>query len=125
MEKDYGPDNEFAVLSGQCFEYKDNEYTYKMCPFDTCTQRSNNGGADTRLGSWTDWNGPEETRYTQMKFSGGQQCWNGPARSAIIILHCAATNSLKQVTEPNRCEYEMHFETPAACSKPNLNHDEL
>jgi len=125
MEKDYGSDNVFSVLSGQCFEYKDNEYTYKMCPFDSCSQRSNSGGAETRLGSWSDWQGPQENRYSQMKFSGGQQCWNGPSRSATIHVHCGTTNSLNTVSEPNRCEYEMHFNTPAACSKPDLNHDEL
>ena len=48
-----------------------------------------------------------------MKFSGGQQCWNGPARSAIIILHCAATNSLKQVTEPNRYDKGEYYTSKA------------
>ena len=34
LEKDYGAESVYAVLQGQCFEYTDNEYTYKMCPFD-------------------------------------------------------------------------------------------
>merc|ERR1711892_375159 len=118
LEKDYGEDKVFAVLSGQCFEYTDNEYTYKMCPFDHCTQ----GG--TRLGNWGEWTGPEGDPYASMKFTGGQTCWNGPARSTIVHLHCGVDNDVTSVSEPNKCEYEMHFSTPAACKLP-AGHDEL
>ena len=41
-----------------------------------------------------------------------------------IVLKSALPNIVDN-TVFFRCEYEMHFETPAACSKPNLNHDEL
>ena len=40
--------------------------------------------------------------YFQMKFTGGQQCWNGPTRSATILLHCGTENKLTSVSEPNR-----------------------
>merc|ERR1719244_2071181 len=129
LEKDYGSESEFLVLQGQCFEYTDNEYKYKMCPFDHCSQRGKHGGSETRLGSWGEWVGPEgEGRYSKMKFTGGQGCWNGPARSTLVHLHCGTENHLNQVSEPSRCEYEMHFTTPAACNKlleAGLGHDEL
>jgi len=125
IAKDYGPDDEFLALSGQCFEYTDNEYVYKMCPYESCSQRSKVGGSETRLGSWVDWSGPENNKYGLMKFTGGQQCWNGPARSTMVYVHCGLDTQLTSVSEPNRCEYEMHLTTPAFCSKPNFSHDEL
>ena len=64
MDKDYGLDGEFMVLAGQCFEYTENQYTYKMCPFDHASQREKHGGGDTRLGSWGSWEGPAGARYT-------------------------------------------------------------
>lgn len=45
-----GPKSEFFPLKDQCFEYSEREYTYKFCPFDSASQRSKNGGGDTRLG---------------------------------------------------------------------------
>lgn len=50
MAMDTGPSNEFYPLKDQCFEYSEREYTYKLCPFDSASQRSKNGGGDTRLG---------------------------------------------------------------------------
>lgn len=67
--KDYGPEEEFAALSGQCFEYTDQEYTYKLCAFDYSSQRSNSqGGGETRLENWEKW---EDELYTTMVYEHG------------------------------------------------------
>jgi len=131
ISKDYGPEEEFASLSGQCFEYTDQEYTYKMCAFDYCSQRPNSqGGGETRLGNWEKW---EDELYTAQLYEHGVQCWNGPQRSTRVIMRCGLRNALVASTEPNRCEYQFIFETPALCKEIDLadndsleqNHDEL
>lgn len=111
---DFGMDSVFYPLKGECFKYNDLEYTYSLCPFDRAIQESQNG-AHTELGKWADWIGPVENKYSAQKYDNGLQCWNGPARSAIVKIHCGIENRLTSVKEPSRCEYLFDFETPAAC----------
>ena len=115
-ERDYGPDEEFAVLDGSCFEYADLEYVYSLCPFGRASQRSKSGGTDVSLGNWSEWLGEGDAKYTKAKYDRGLTCWNGPARSTIVTLKCGTKDALLSVSEPSRCEYAMEFTTPAVCN---------
>lgn len=89
-------------MEGQCFEYSDREYTYKLCPFDYGSQRPKHGGSETRLGSWGSWEGTEENRYARMKYDRGVQCWNGPQRSLKVFLPCVFFRALLLMFFVNR-----------------------
>ena len=128
LDRDYGAEQEFTSLDGECFDYTDLEYVYTLCLFGKAAQKSKSGGSDITLGHWNDWTGPEGQKYSKMKYDRGLTCWNGPARSTIVNLSCGRENKLISVTEPSRCEYAMEFSTPALCN-PSVEsadtHDEL
>lgn len=128
LDRDYGAEDEFAPLDGECFEYSDLEYVYTLCMFGKATQRSKFGGNDVVLGHWHEWAGPDGQKYSKMKYDRGMTCWNGPARSTMVTVTCGKENKLISVTEPMRCEYAMEMSTPALCnisSETANSHDEL
>lgn len=114
LAADYGPSNVFLPLKGQCYSFKDREYTYTLCPFERATQESTSG-MQTELGRYSGWAGPAEDPYSKQKYEGGIQCWNGPARSALINIECGVEDKVTAVIEPAKCEYVYNFITPAAC----------
>lgn len=119
-----------SFFQGQSFEYHDNEYIYKLYPFDKTSQHPKSSSSETQLGVWGKWSGSETNKYEQMTFEQGQSCWNGPQRSTIVKISCGRENKIVSVAEPNRCEYLFEFTTPAACREVFVDiqeeiHDEL
>lgn len=130
LEKDYGLQQEFATLDGQCLEYEDKEYVYKLCLFQKVTQKAKNGGAEVGLGNWGEWAGDSDNKYSSMKYTNGVACWNGPNRITTVNIICGLETRLLSVTEPFRCEYKIELSTPAACNElyatqQHSAHDEL
>lgn len=114
LNSDFGPSNVFFPLKGKCYSYNDHEYTYTLCPFERAAQESTSG-MQTELGRWAGWAGSSDNLYSKQKYEGGIQCWNGPARSALINIACGVEDKITSVTEPAKCEYVYDFITPAAC----------
>ena len=50
-----------------------------------------------------------------MKYENGGHCWNGPARSTLVILACAEKDEIWKVSESEKCVYRMEVGTAAAC----------
>ncbi|XP_072255623.1 glucosidase 2 subunit beta isoform X1 [Pyxicephalus adspersus] len=127
---DFGSHGEFSYLYGQCYELSTSEYIYRLCPFNRVTQKPKAGGSETNLGIWGAWAGPENDKFSAMKYEQGTGCWQGPSRSTLVKLFCGKETVVTSTSEPSRCEYLMEFYTPSACRQPAEvpqpeDHDEL
>ncbi|XP_053907820.1 LOW QUALITY PROTEIN: glucosidase 2 subunit beta [Cuculus canorus] len=124
---DFGPQGEFWYLHGHCYELPTSEYIYRLCPFKRVSQKPKHGGADTNLGTWGSWSGPEGDRFAAMRYEHGTGCWQGPNRSTTVKLSCGTETAVTAASEPSRCEYLLELVTPAACRDPpeRGEHDEL
>ncbi|XP_059847880.1 glucosidase 2 subunit beta isoform X2 [Hypanus sabinus] len=125
---DFGPDGEFSYMFSQCYEMTTNEYIYKLCPFNKVAQKPKHGGTETSLGVWGSWAGPEDNKFSIMKYEHGTGCWQGPNRSTTVKLSCGKETAVLSTSEPSRCEYLMEFSTPAFCQEVQdggSEHDEL
>jgi protein kinase C substrate 80K-H len=104
---DYGPDAAFYKLKGVCADLSAGAYKYTVCPFGRATQDG------THLGTFSGWKAG--AGHSVMQFTGGQGCWNGPARSVAVTLECGLTEALLAIDEPEKCTYAARMSTPAAC----------
>lgn len=117
----YGPEGEWKKLHGTCIEKDTGDYTYEVCFFEDAKQKPNKGGSSHSLGRFSSWNdapgitpgSPEY--YGKMYYTRGTKCWNGPQRSATLIVSCGVENALLSVAEPEKCEYQFKITSPAAC----------
>jgi protein kinase C substrate 80K-H len=128
LKKDYGPDDIFRALKGQCIVAESGEYNYEHCFMDHTTQKPQKGGMDTNMGNFVhiefvtvdeeepaDGKGLGSGERIALKYENGAHCWNGPARSTQVILACYETNEIWKVIEAEKCVYRMEGGSPAAC----------
>ncbi|KAK9325674.1 glucosidase II beta subunit-like-domain-containing protein [Lipomyces orientalis] len=111
LTADFGDDDVFRALAGECIDIESGEFTYEMCFNDKATQKGKSGGP-TKLGNFDKIDGGK------MYFTNGAKCWNGPHRSAVVEMQCGEKNKILSVSEPAMCEYSLKIVTPALCTKP-------
>ena len=139
---DYGADDVFRALKGQCISKDSGEYTYELCWLDKTKQKSKKGGSHTMMGSFVsldkvmvddqlppDGKGLGSGERVALRYENGQHCWNGPNRSTLVVLACAEKDELWKITEEEKCVYRMEVGTPAVCrdgeKKEEVPKDEL
>lgn len=132
LAADFGPDDVFRALKGQCVSTDSGEYTYEVCFMEKTMQKPKKGGGHTNMGNYVrmekilvDDNLPANGKglgsgeRIAMKHEGGQHCWNGPNRSSTVILACAEENEVWKIMEEEKCVYRLEVGTPAVCEVLN------
>ena len=128
LETNYGVDDVFRALKGQCVSKDSGEYTYELCWLDKTKQKSKKGGSQTTMGNFVsidkiivddevppDGKGLGSGERVALRYENGQHCWNGPNRSTLVVLACAEKDEVWKVTEEEKCVYRMEVGTPAVC----------
>lgn len=132
LDKDFGPDDVFRALKGQCVSTDAGEYTYELCFMERTTQKPKKGGGHTNMGNFVrldkvtvdedlpaNGKGLGSGERIAMKHENGQHCWNGPNRSTTVLLACAEENEIWKIMEEEKCVYRMEVGTPAVCEALN------
>ncbi|KAF2019703.1 glucosidase 2 subunit beta precursor [Aaosphaeria arxii CBS 175.79] len=142
LAKEYGPDDVFRALKGQCIEKDSGEYTYEFCFLERTTQKPKRGGGNTGMGNFVriekivvdedlpaDGKGLGSGERYALQYENGQHCWNGPNRSTQVVLACAEKDEIWKIIEQEKCVYRMEVGTPAVCEPKKAaqgkGHDEL
>ncbi|SPO07475.1 related to alpha glucosidase II beta subunit [Cephalotrichum gorgonifer] len=135
LDKDYGPDDIFRALKGQCIAKDSGEYTYELCWFQKTSQKSKKGHGNTNMGDFAridremsdeeerhDGKGLGSGERMVLRYENGQSCWNGPRRRTDVWLACAEKEEIWRVSESEKCVYKMEVGTPAACEPAPAAH---
>ena len=142
LAKDYGTDDVFRALKGQCVSRDSGEYTYELCWLEQTKQISKKNHGQTTMGKFAsfdtvivddelmaDGKGLGSGERVALKYENGQHCWNGPNRSTLVVLACAEKDEVWKVTEEEKCVYRMEVGTPAVCGlleqRAEVKKDEL
>ena len=121
----YGLAGELYGMRDTCFKVESGKYEYETCVFGKATQRDigqTSGG--THLGNFEKVELNEEDGQRTLMWGSGTKCWNGPSRSAEVVVTCGAENKLLTADEPETCRYVFTMESPIGCDekfKQNLN----
>jgi protein kinase C substrate 80K-H len=128
LAKDYGVDSIFRALKSTCIQKDSGEYTYELCFLGSTKQKPKKGGADQNMGNFVsfgtemvddeispDGKGMGKGERIIMRYENGGHCWNGPARSTLVVLGCAEKEEIWKIAESEKCVYRMEVGTAAVC----------
>jgi protein kinase C substrate 80K-H len=116
---DFGPDDAWLPLAGECAETLGGHFTYRVCLFDAAHQ-VDGSGAETSLGKWQGIEVGDAHQGAEAVFSGGDWCQNGPARSLRAKLVCGSDFEVSGASEPATCVYSATVTLPQACTAAGL-----
>lgn len=106
---------ELHGLKDSCHLVTEGKYDYEVCIYGKATQKDKGAKSGTNLGNWVGMTVDEESGDRVMKWERGQKCWNGPQRSATVIVKCGAETKVLSAEEPDTCSYLLEMESYIAC----------
>ena len=108
---------ELHALKDLCYTVTEGKYDYEVCIFGKAVQKDKGAasGSGTSLGNWKGMSIDDDSGDRVMKWINGQRCWNGPERSATVIVRCGAETKLQSAEEPDTCSYVLEMESHIAC----------
>jgi protein kinase C substrate 80K-H len=139
LERDYGEQDVFRSLKDDCVSRDFGEYRYEFCYYGKSYQHSLKDSSKVSLGDFsrieykdetsandaagifqTGWEEAHEEPLSGvvLKYENGQQCWNGPKRSANVELYCSAETEIRSVQEAEKCVYRFEVGAPTICQPP-------
>lgn len=111
LEFNYGPEDVLRPLKDITVKNHIGEYDYEVGYLGEVRQTGH--GNSVRIGQFDNF----EIVDNQFKlhYSNGEKCWNGPKRSATVLIECGTDPELVSVTEPEKCEYLIRIKAPIGC----------
>lgn len=104
---------ELHSLKGACHEVTAGKYVYEVCIDGQAHQKDIGQSHGTSLGHWEGMSMENGKRV--MSWKHGQKCWNGPQRSASVVVTCGSQTKILTADEPDTCRYVLEMESPIAC----------
>jgi len=115
LKHDLGEGFRWFSLVGTCVEKQLQEYKYKICFFNDARQ------GHTSLGRFEGWEEPTEVSSSPtMKFTNGDHCHGGPARTLQVSLVCGSAPEILDLSEPSRCTYVATVRHSSVCTQDAL-----
>lgn len=106
LKKNYGKDDIYRAVKEVKISSNYGDYNYRIALLDSIHQDK------VLVGKFTKFDDEDENI---LYYTNGAKCWNGPNRSAKIILSCGKSHDIISVSEPEKCEYTIEMTSPIAC----------